>query len=127
MVERLWQTDGVGILFFSSQWDELKEKGFRATWDRLDSLLENRDVAQILNPPHHYHGGTVYHHGLPGGEGSADSYSDTLIWTKMVHEGEMNSETSFGVDTASPNLLNCRSIVNWNEVSLFSRPKPPKL
>ncbi|EXJ75707.1 uncharacterized protein A1O5_00214 [Cladophialophora psammophila CBS 110553] len=63
------------ITFVTSKWDEWSPKSFQNSWERLETqLLPHPDVSRILAPQGRYHGGSIYHHGFPGGIGSADSY-----------------------------------------------------
>lgn len=66
------------ITIVMSQWDEYSKSGFKSAWNMLESLLGDEDISQILSPPDRYHGGSVYHHGFPGGKGSIDAYSSIL-------------------------------------------------
>ncbi|OAP63650.1 hypothetical protein AYL99_02877 [Fonsecaea erecta] len=64
------------ITFVTSKWDDWSRKSFQEAWRRLETeLLLHDDVSRLLHPPGRYHGGVDYHHGFPGGRGSAASYA----------------------------------------------------
>ncbi|KAH7310142.1 P-loop containing nucleoside triphosphate hydrolase protein [Rhexocercosporidium sp. MPI-PUGE-AT-0058] len=66
------------IVIVTNMWDQYKEKQFRKQWEKLSDFTRNENVKQILNPPERYHGGHIYHHGLPGGDGTVDSGTSVL-------------------------------------------------
>ena len=66
------------IVIVTNMWDQYKEKQFRKQWEKLADFTRNENVKQILSPPERYHGGRIYHHGLPGGDGTVDSVTFVL-------------------------------------------------
>lgn len=66
------------ITIVTSKWDELKQKPFNNYCVKVDQLTQGVDVALVLDPPERFHGGAWYHHGLPGGNLSADAYPQVL-------------------------------------------------
>ncbi|KAH6687239.1 hypothetical protein F5X68DRAFT_239753 [Plectosphaerella plurivora] len=66
------------VTIVTSQWDGRTEDGFLDSWGRLQCLEQNDDFKRILHPPGRFHGGALYHHGLPGGAGSEKSHGQVL-------------------------------------------------
>ncbi|PKS05089.1 hypothetical protein jhhlp_008456 [Lomentospora prolificans] len=74
------------VTFVTSHWDQYSADGFEDAWRRLEHLEQAEDVRRILNPPGHYHAGSTYHHGLPGGQGTIESYRDVLSYKRQPGE-----------------------------------------
>ncbi|KAI1477500.1 P-loop containing nucleoside triphosphate hydrolase protein [Daldinia eschscholtzii] len=66
------------IIFVTSHWDSWSRKILEKTWNTVPELLSREDIDRILNPPGGYRGGSVYHHGFPGGKGSIDKFDKML-------------------------------------------------
>lgn len=66
------------IVFVTNHWDSWSPKDFVKNWTTVPELLSQEDISRILNPPGGYRGGSVYHHGFPGGKGSVDGYDRML-------------------------------------------------
>jgi hypothetical protein len=77
------------VTIVTSQWDTWSKVAFNQAWVRLADLLNHEEVAQILDPLARYHGGSVYHHGFPGGEGSIDAFPLVLSYEeKELQRGD---------------------------------------
>ncbi|KAI1466181.1 P-loop containing nucleoside triphosphate hydrolase protein [Daldinia caldariorum] len=66
------------VIFVTNHWDTWHPKTLERTWNKVPELLGQEDIKRILNPPGRYRGGSVYHHGFPGGKGSTDGFEHIL-------------------------------------------------
>ncbi|KAF4622692.1 hypothetical protein G7Y89_g14335 [Cudoniella acicularis] len=66
------------IIFVTNKWDEYNKKAFEKAWERVGELISDGNVKQILDPPGRYHGGSLYHHGLPGGKRTVGCHGSVL-------------------------------------------------
>ncbi|KAI0099377.1 P-loop containing nucleoside triphosphate hydrolase protein [Daldinia grandis] len=78
------------IIIITNKWDSWSPDDFEEAWERVPELLHHEEINQILDPPGRYPGGTVYHHGFPGGKGSLDSYG--LLLNRRRHSRERGGE-----------------------------------
>ncbi|KAI1808877.1 P-loop containing nucleoside triphosphate hydrolase protein [Daldinia bambusicola] len=66
------------VIFITNHWDSWTRKVLERTWNKVPELLDQEDIKRILNPPGRYRGGSVYHHGFPGGKGPIDGFECIL-------------------------------------------------
>lgn len=66
------------ITIVTTKWDRWNQDSFEDEWVKIELFKKDSDVNHILNPSGRYHGGTIYHHGLPGGTITEDSCSLVL-------------------------------------------------
>jgi hypothetical protein len=71
------------ITVVTSMWDDYNQRSFKRAWGRMLDLISNENIVNVLDPPERYHGGSLYHHGLPGGQGTALSFPSVLYQETM--------------------------------------------
>jgi len=78
------------VTFITNRWDTYNEDSFEESWARVSELLRDKNVEQILDPPQRYHGGSLYHHGFPGG--GSDIHTFASILSKRRHGPQRAAE-----------------------------------
>ena len=66
------------ITIVTTHWDGHGKKRFKNLWTKVDELKRQEDMKRILEPQGRYYGGSMYHHGVPGGQGPVSSPDSTL-------------------------------------------------
>ncbi|KAE9567461.1 hypothetical protein CGMCC3_g16441 [Colletotrichum fructicola] len=74
------------ITIITTKWDMLTEGSFEDAWAITTDFENHNAVSCLMNPPGRLHGATIYHHGLPGGHGSMDSWSNVFSKKRCAFE-----------------------------------------